>query len=181
MADVVHHQFLPWVRQGLAAAITTTDPLGGPPPAEPPGRMTVTVPVLGDGADHDDSPVSVHLAVRGAGDVIGIERSQIIRTDPHDQATDAEPNYFAIIEFDRPDFPWLFTPFAPTTEDRLRPWLVLVVVDRDGDHASTLSPGQPLPTLSVPAEAADQLPPLAESWLWAHAQVTPTDGQSVPG
>src|SRR2546422_263096 len=94
MADVVHHQFLPWVRQGLAAAITTTDPLGGPPPAEPPGRMTVTVPVLGDGADHDDSPVSVHLAVRGA---------------------------------------------------------------------------------------ADQLPPLAESWLWAHAQVTPSDGQSVLG
>ena len=76
-------------------------------------------------------PVTHDVAVRGPGDVIGISASQVVRTDPIDGAVGVEPNYFAQIEFDRPDLPWLFTPAAAVGE-RLRPWIVLVVVDAEG-------------------------------------------------
>ena len=40
----------------------------------------------------------------------------MIRTEPRHLATDFEPNYFPAIEFDRPDFPWIFTPATANAE-----------------------------------------------------------------
>src|SRR5262249_5554529 len=71
-------------------------------------------------------------------------------------------------ELARPDLPWLFTPAAPNN-DRLRPWLVLVVVLASN---ARLQQGRPLPRVSVPVS---ELPDLDESWAWAHAQVTVDD------
>ena len=36
-----------------------------------------------------------------------------------------------LIEFDPPDFPWMFTPAKARRERGLRPWCVLIVVDLD--------------------------------------------------
>ena len=124
------------------------------------------------------APVTHQAVVRGPGDIVGLIPGQVVRTDPIDGAVGVEPNYFAQIEFDRPDLPWLFTPAAAVGE-RLRPWLVLVVVDLDGPNPGTLSDASPLPRLQVPAGAASQLPDLAASYLWAHAQVVTPDGQTV--
>jgi hypothetical protein len=170
MADVVY-QFLSSVRAGFAASITQPETFGAGQPGL--ATATVTINVSGTGDLHHD------VAVHGPGDVIGIAASQFVRTDPIDGATGVEPNYFALIEFDRPDLPWMFTPAAATADGRLRPWLVLVVVDADGPDACLFMPGSPLPRLSVPANAAAQLPNLAESSLWAHAQVIEPDGQTV--
>ena len=68
----------------------------------------------------------------GPGDITGIDPQQVIRTEPRHLATDFEPNYFPAIEFDRPDFPWLFTPAKADTDGKLRPWLCLVVVRQTG-------------------------------------------------
>jgi len=54
-------------------------------------------------------------------DVVGIDARQVIRTDPRPNTSDFEPNCFPSIEFDRVDFPWLFTPAAANSQDRLRP------------------------------------------------------------
>ena len=170
MADVVY-QFLSSARAGFATSITQPETFGAAQPAL--ATATVTINVSGAGDLHHD------VAVHGPGDVIGIASSQVVRTDPIDGSTGVEPNYFALIEFDRPDLPWMFTPAAATADGRLRPWLVLVVVDADGPDACLLVPASPLPKLSVPANAAAQLPNLAESSLWAHAQVVEPDGQTV--
>jgi hypothetical protein len=80
---------------------------------------------------------------------------------------DFEPNYFPLIEFDRADFPWLFTPAVPGADRRLQPWICLVVVPKE---RATLTAGadQPLPVLECPRR---ELPDLAQAWAWAHAQV----------
>ena len=123
MADATYH-FLSYVRSGFAASITQPDTFGIAQPA------FATAPV-GIAVSGVDQPVTHSAVVRGPGDVIGISASQVVRTDPIDGSAGVEPNYFTQIEFDRPDLPWLFTPAAAVGE-RLRPWIVLVVVDAEG-------------------------------------------------
>ena len=120
MPDTDFH-FLSWVRSGLAAALAQPDTFGEAQPSVATATLGVTV-----GARPE--PVTQAVALRGPGDVIGISRSQVVRTDPIDGSVGVEPNYFAQIEFDRPDLPWLFTPAAPAG-DRLRPWLADLAAD----------------------------------------------------
>lgn len=170
MADATYH-FLSFVRSGFAASIDVPDTFSQAQPALAAAPVGVSV-------SGTDQPVVHRAVVRGPGDVIGISASQVIRTDPVDGAVGTEPNYFAQIEFDRPDLPWLFTPAAAVGE-QLRPWVVLVVVDAEGPAACQLRPGSPLPVLAVPAAAAHTLPSLAESSLWAHAQVILPNGVTL--
>ena len=64
--------------------------------------------------------------------------------------TDFEPNCFPSIEFDRADFPWLFTPARANTNGQLRPWLCLVVVREQDGVQLTSTVDAPLPTLKSP-------------------------------
>ena len=75
---------------------------------------------------------------------------QIVRTRAAPaHATDFEPNYFPAIEFDRPDFPWLFTPAKAAATGRLRPWLCLVVVRQAGRRDAADDGALPLPLLEI--------------------------------
>jgi hypothetical protein len=170
MADAAY-RFVSYLRSGFAASIAQPDTFGPGQPALATAASGVTVSGVAQ-------PVSHTVTVRGPGDVIGIAAAQVVRTDPIDGAVGVEPNYFAQIEFDRPDLPWMFTP-AAAVGDRLRPWIVLVVVDADGAAACSITPGPVLAVLHVPQPAAAQLPNLAESWLWAHAQVITPDGRTA--
>src|SRR6478736_2146996 len=98
MADVTY-QFLSYVRTGFASSIVTPDTLGAGQPA------LATAPVTVNVSGAAPTPVTHNVTVYGPGDVIGISHSQIVRTDPIDGAIGVEPNYFAQIEFDRPDLP----------------------------------------------------------------------------
>ena len=166
--------FLPWVRQGAASAIDAA-PDAANPVASVSARLTLNQQAVPD----------VRIALRGPGDVIGIDANQVVRTDPRAGTTDFEPNCFPSIEFDRPDFPWLFTPTRPADTDRLRPWLCLVVVRKQPGVGLTTTADTPLPRLTIeaPAVPAAELPDLADSWAWAHAQVaadnTPDDTLDV--
>ncbi|QSA98824.1 hypothetical protein [Methylococcus sp. EFPC2] len=148
------YRTLSWLRQGLLAGIA--DPASA-------GRLTLPMRLTVNGSRVVETP----LQICAPGDVTGIDAREVIRTDPHSGAADFEPNYFPLIEFDRPDFPWLFTPAAADGDGRLRPWIALVVVRQD---RATLASGadRPLPVLECPLE---ELPDLAESWAWAHAEV----------
>jgi hypothetical protein len=118
-----------------------------------------------DENERSNNTVSMPFEVRGPADVVGIDPRAVVRTEPRHLTPDYPPNLFASVEFDRPDFPWLFTPAVPDPQNRLPPWIVLVVV-RKNVGTITVDPGRPLPRLTCPAT---ELPDLAEAALWAHA------------
>ncbi|MEP6493007.1 MAG: hypothetical protein ABJF01_10045 [bacterium] len=165
--------FLPWTRQGAAASVNAPDPLN----ANLSGAAQLTANVAVNGG----AVPAMTVRLRGPADVLGIDTNQVVRTDPRPGNADFEPNCFPSIEFDRPDFPWLFTPASPTTNGRLRPWLCLIVVRKqDGVTYSSATDG-PLPALRIgtPAQAALELPDLSESWAWAHAQAAAPDSSAA--
>lgn len=159
------YRFLPFVRRGLADRIPDSDPLVGTisSRARFPVRVTVST---GDTADVD-------LRLHGPGDVIGVDPRVIVRTEPPRLARNVAPDQFAAIEFDAPDFPWMFTPAAAGADDRLRPWLALVVVAKQDGVSIVVRRDRPLPQLLIesPAVPGDELPDLSESWAWAHTHI----------
>ncbi|MGH8264569.1 MAG: hypothetical protein ACRET4_13905, partial [Steroidobacteraceae bacterium] len=132
----------------------------------------VSLPVKLRVNDADDVERQVRL--HGPGDITGIDPQQVVRTEPRHLATDFEPNYFPAIEFDRPDFPWLFTPAKADAAGKLRPWLCLVVVRKQEGVVLRSDRNLLLAVLEInaPARLQSELPDLSESWAWAHAQVT---------
>src|SRR5262249_43797458 len=117
----------------------------------------------------DSRSVSHKVALYGPGDIIGIDRRAIVRTEPHDWITNFEPNFLAHIEFYDEDFPWRYTPAAPDGAGRLRPWLTLAVL-AEGEFKDGLNTrDRPLPYVEI----ADlgSLPKASELWAWAHVHV----------
>jgi hypothetical protein len=174
----ISYRFMPWVRRGLARAHDTPD---GPSIMAPP-VLNLELKLQADekGAV---TTVSGKPTVRlySPGDIIGIDTRLIVRTDPKPFATNFEPNYLALVEFDPPDFPWMFTPAKADSSRRLRPWLVLLVLDRDRVRLPRLQPGAPLPSITIPsADTAAELPNLADAWMWAHAQAASGIGVTDP-
>jgi hypothetical protein len=172
------YTYLPWVRQGLIGAVA-----GKPLPpgavtagAVKEGRIELQVHANVAGKTVAMAAQTVGVLLFGARDVTGFDARQVIRTDPPHLTSDFEPNYFPLIEFDRPDFPWLFTPAAPDSHDHLQPWICLIVVERRDGVEIIFQEGQPLPVLTIAHGASKELPNLSEAWAWAHAQIS-TDGE----
>ncbi len=160
------YHFLSWVRQGMAATLANSD-YGGSLPAR--GTLQLGLTAEADGSattDRSITPITAQLY--GPGDVRSVEQVHVVRSEPRPFTTNFEPNYLAGIEFDQPALPWLFTPAAPAGA-RLRPWLVLIVL-KDGEFAPVSGAPQPLPAIDVTSLAP--LPPLDDSWNWAHAQIS---------
>ena len=79
-----HLSFVPWVRQGTAAAIAVQDTLGSNLRGE--AALTANLTINGSAVP----PVTLRL--RGPADVVGIDPRQIVRMDPLPGSTDFEPN-----------------------------------------------------------------------------------------
>jgi hypothetical protein len=160
---LAQYAFVPYVRTGVAAV------LNQPFDWSLPTRATVElkVPVV-DGAGTDVAAVEVQ--VRGPADVAAIDASQVIRCYPRPSSAAALVEELAHIEFDRPDLPWMFTPAGPPANNRLVPWICLVVVPVPDHQGSPIAPGTAggLPQLHT---TRAELPPLSDAWAWAHAQV----------
>jgi hypothetical protein len=171
----VPYRFMPWSRRGLARAHTNIDTANGALQTRPRINIGLTLQAKQDGAVATAVSGNVDLTLYGPADIIGIDQRLIVRTDPRPNITDFEPNYLAIVDFDPPDFPWLLTPAHADSTGHLRPWLVLVVVERKKVAPPTLGAGRPLPSIKLTAQqAASELPDLDESWLWAHTQALST-------
>lgn len=163
----------PWMRRG--AVTLPHDTLGAGLPG------AASVPVVLD--VRNNPPVQQQIRLAAPSDVIGFDASQVIRTEPPDYTKNYEPNFLAAVEFAIPDFPWLFTPASPDPNGRLRPWLCLVVVRQQDGVTITIDPSRMAAILEIklPAVLSAELPDLAQSWAWAHAQVAGqvTAGQTV--
>jgi hypothetical protein len=161
------YTFLPWVRSGFAAG------LSAPAPGQVRAQLTASIDVQDD-AGSAPMNVSKTLAVRGPGDVLDFDLSQIVRRYPQPGTTNAEDTFLVHVEFDRPEFPWLFSPF-PAQNDQIPPWIALVVLEQA--HAF-IQPGvRGLPP--VVRTRLGELQSLDNSWAWAHAQVV--GGPEDPG
>ena len=161
------YTFLPWVRQGLSGAGLPPDTLTG----ELAGSTTIPVELK----INENAPIPNPVRIAGPADVLGIDPRQVVRCDPPRYTRNFEPNFLAAIEFDRPDFPWMFTPASANAAAQLRPWICLIVVEnRNGVRLRSVQ-GQPelrLLEIGDPAKPADELPDLKDSWAWAHSQVS---------
>jgi hypothetical protein len=162
------YTFLPWVRTGIAAAVQN------PPSGATRAGVTVSLAVQGPGVA--DQPVSKQLLVRGPGDVLAFDERHVVRRYPQPGSTNAEDAFLAHVEFDRPDFPWLFSPQAPAG-DQLRPWIALVVARMQLAEIVPGSGGLPPRLRTVLGE----LQPIdADAWAWAHAQILGPGSDSPP-
>jgi hypothetical protein len=117
---IANYQFLPWTRRGLVAEISQPD--ADALPARATIKVAITV--------NEETIASPVLSVYGPGDVVGIDPRLIVRVSPNANSANVEPNYFAAIDFDPPDFPWLFMPAKAGDKEQLRPWLIPIVVDQ---------------------------------------------------
>ena len=169
---IAAYSFLPWARYGLGTYVREAD-------------LDATVKIRGsidvrlhlDSTALDNSTLSEDLPPRavqlyGPGDIIGVEARAIVRSEPRNWITNFETNYIPFVEFYDEDFPWRYTPAAPTPDKRrLRPWLTLVVLE-EGEIKSegAAGLGRPLSFIEV-EDAANKFPPAAELWAWAHVHV----------
>lgn len=177
----IPYRFVPWARRGLARAHVNADAAGAPLATRPRITVGLTLQAKQDGNVATAVSGNIDLSLYGPADIIGIDQRLIIRTDPRPNTTNFEPNYLAIVDFDPPDFPWLLTPARANAAGRLRPWLVLVVVERAQVGTPVLAPGRPLPSIKLTGEQVKtELPNLAESSLWAHAQAISTIDAASP-
>jgi hypothetical protein len=174
----IAYQFLPWTRRGLAVALDGEDNLGVGAPLAARGSAQIGVTLA---APHDGAAIApLPLRLHGPGDVIGIDQRLVVRTDPKPNARNFEPNYLAIVDFDPPDFPWMLTPAKAQGDRRLRPWLVLVVLEVAKTGLPRFSTGALLPSIRIKAaDVASELPDLADSWSWAHSQLVNDDAAQI--
>jgi hypothetical protein len=159
------YTFLPWLRQGLSNSITQ-DEAGSNAALRASIDVHLALHADGISAAVPDTPINRTVSLFGPGDVLGIDRRAIIKTEPRDWITNFEPNYLAHIEFYDEDFPWRYTPaHADTVTHRQRPWIALVVLE-EGEFADGNATGKPLPFVDI----ADLtlLPAKEELWAWAH-------------
>lgn len=182
------YSFLPWLRSGVANSITSADlDAAVHVRAQLPIDLTVTGTKL-DGST-EDQVIHRDINLYGPGDVVGIERRAVVKVEPQDWSTNFEPNYLPYIDFYDEDFPWRYTPAAADiARDRLRPWIALVVLEKDVEFTEGKDiAGKPLPYFELVAgiDTTTIFPSPTELWAWAHVHVN-TDlsnngDRSIPG
>jgi hypothetical protein len=179
------YSFLPWLRSGLANRITTLDGDGdGDGGVALRARIAVELDVTGAllaGGTRTER-VRREVDLVGPGDVVGLDPAAIVRVEPRDWITNAEPSYLPLVELYDEDLPWRHTPAAPDPETgRLRPWIALVVLEESEFRPGATSRDRPLGVVDVNDLAV--LPPPGELWAWAHVQVNASlaasDGEIV--
>src|SRR5688572_24649046 len=92
------YSFLPWLRQGLASSILTTE-------SDINVKLRAAIQVNIDlKAEKLDGAIQTEIITRdiqlyGPGDIVGIESRAIVRIEPHNWITNFEPNYLPFLEF----------------------------------------------------------------------------------
>ncbi len=163
------YSFLPWVREGINNELSV-DPLQDNLRA----RLQIPFKLKGTGIDGDkQETINQEISTYGPGDIVGINKSIIIKTDPHDWITNFEPNYLPCIDFYDEDFPWRYSPIRPDGEDRLQPWLALVVIEEGTFTDGKDLTDKPLSyfVLNDDVGAEDLFQPAEQLWAWAHVHI----------
>jgi hypothetical protein len=170
MSDSGKYTFLPWLRQGISTQIGEAD---GTPVT---GHADVKVRVSISGGP-ESSPIDVVVNVLGPGDVKGLDTRAITRHWPRPDVFEVEPNYFPLIELFPADVAWRYTPAKADSQDRLRPWLGLIVL-RDDEIDKLEGPTTTLPITKLTTKTGAPLPRIDQLWAWAHVHVDGVDASN---
>jgi hypothetical protein len=175
-ATLPTYSFLPWLRRGIANTLTTAD---GDTTVRTRAGIHVDLQLTGNpvaGGPAPSATLGQDVVLYGPGDLVGIDGRAVVRTEPRDWITNFEANYLPAVDFYDEDFPWRYTPAAPSVDHlRLRPWIALVVLtEKEFAEAKDMS-GHPMPYVTI--ADASVLPPADELWAWAHVHLN----QSVAG
>lgn len=175
------YSFISFLRQGIANGIrNVSDPSKGGNPVNtgsPRPEIDVTVNVRYDNAVAEPLPKK-KLELYGPGDVVGIDKTIIIRTEPQHYNTTYEPKHLAFIEFYDEDLPWRFSPAAANEDSRrLTPWIALIVLEENEFTDDPVTPNgtssKPLPsiTLGGNTDRAKVFVPSSNLWAFAHVHI----------
>ena len=80
------------------------------------------------------------------------------------------------IEFYDEDFPWRYSPNVPTN-NKVNPWLALVVLKEEEFEDIKNVADQPLPAIDVKTFEGT-FPPATQQWAWAHVQINKALGNA---
>ena len=160
------YSFLPWLRLGIANQVQAADNDSSVKLRAP---IQLQLQLKADGADAG-APLSKQIGLYGPADIVGIDKRAIIKTEPLESISNFEPNYLAAIDFYEEDLPWRYTPAKPSN-DRLRPWITLVVLRDDEFKFGRGLSDRPSPFIEMVTAAADIFPPAEQLWAWAHVHV----------
>ncbi len=166
MNEIANYTFLPWLRQGVANQINGQSGLRATIAID----ITLTGEKVGGGSE-TKLPIQKNIEIYGPGDIVGIDQTAIIKTEPRNWITNFEPNYLPYIEFYDEDFPWRYSPTTPGGPGghRLHPWIALIVLKEDEFKNGKNIKDRPLPYFILEGEAP--LPPSEQLWAWSHIQV----------
>lgn len=180
MSELARYTFLPWMRQGLASQLNKIDHLGENADQSNDSntpKLNLILNVKGEKKGEGSRGESKHLSVSkeiqlfDPGDIIGIEKRIIVKTEPRNGVQQFEPNFLPYVDFYEEDFIWRYTPTA-ANNNRLRPWLALVVLKKDEFEKERIDPRVPLPSLKMKGKILEiPFPPAYQLWAWAHVQV----------
>lgn len=163
MSKIANYTFLPWLRQGVANQINGQSGLRATIAID----LTLTGEKVGGGFEVKP-PIQKNIEIYGPGDIVGIDQKAIIKTEPYNWITNFEPNYLPYIEFYDEDFPWRYSPTTPDG-NRLKPWVMLVVLKEDEFTDGKNIKDRPLPYFTLKGDVP--LPPSDQLWAWAHVHV----------
>ena len=167
MSEPASYAFLPWLRRGVATEIQRRDDDAAAAP-----RATIAVELTVDAGGPHTVPVPVPL--HGPGEVVALDPRAVVRTWPRANVHDAESNLFPAVELGPADLPWRYTPARASAAERNRPWLVLIVL-AEAEIAAMAPPRGDGGVATVTVKSGASLPDLAQSWAWAHVQVSGVD------
>lgn len=167
--------FYSWVERGLAPFLTE-----GATSADGPYLKAdvVIAEVKQPSGSRETRTAPLRLDLAAPRHVAGIEPGIVTRVWPKAGVTDAETDYFPLIEFADADFPWRYCPLrrrddADGAIPRV-PWVALVVLREEEFTYSPAGPTRRLPSITV--RQVDSLPPTGDLDVWAHTQVTGAPG-----
>lgn len=163
------YTFLPWLRQGIANQINS--PEDGSIRASIDVKFRLVTNLI-DSEEKKIDEITNKVEVLGPGDIIGIDKRLIVKSEPRDWNTNFEPNYLPYIEFYDEDFPWRYSPEKPWLQNsRLTPWIMLIVLKEEEFKDVKNIKDKPLPAINIVGDSDEVLPGTDELWAWAHVHV----------
>ncbi len=156
------YAFLPWLRQGVANAITAPPATGNRASIHVELDLSGT-PVTGN--TPLTQSIAQDISLYGPGDILGVLANAVIRTEPRPGVTNFESNYLAAVDFYDEDYPWRYTP-APPSGLQLSPWIALIVLNQGEYIEGNNIANRPLPFITISDPTV--FPVAGELWAWAH-------------
>ena len=174
--------YFPWVRKGLNDSAAEQDILGDLSNSDSLLKQRPTLLITADyqitppeneNSGNSATPLSVTKEIQfvSPGDVLKVSVNAILKTVPAEEEQGFTCQFYPYIEFWEPDFPWRYTPAQPNN-NKLSPWLALLVCEESACAVRRLDDGSPYVSLNISEENRYKRIFLSprDTWKTAHAQ-----------